>query len=837
MDSLPSFLALNTYRRYKQDTDTIATWLATTARKFGFSSDLLQAPEKPVQKSGRLKGNARKQAKKLAGSGAIDGSLKPHEPAVPRYTIEVSDFITMAEYVAGKKTLSVPSSILSTLNRAIKLRKDHSSFYTNQPEEVAKLPAARKSDERHEHFVGVLEKVREVLKPRLAPGSIEPVTPAEYGDKHDADLFTNMFQGLQVQEPSEEFLAAPDVPMATNTPDAIYQLKASDDPLEQYLGIAALLQDLAGIKSAVRQIWNQYLQGEISLTTASVATDIAIELAGQLEEQYLKDNPHQKTTEEARGQFFGVQCVLHGEHPGNKERDSDPINLKRYDLVEFSLLNMHILIDAFGDVIKSTSSHPLFKSGFYGTYNASADRTNMSGPKKFDEDKILLLEIMPDIMLYGKKFTLNGCDAFTKAVLEFQRELKHSLVLDFAAQIHLMIHHILRGKPDQPWATFKRFAHNSRASLEQNMKFHENLRIDTWPKQNDMVLQAIMKRIDETITQDTIQDMKTKMSVQLGVPPETTRSHNFFINHPWLCGSLLFGLKLDMQEVSLGFCNIWGSIKFAAQAYNAVRKEKLLEDRWADMDLAMSLYGQQSIFVGDAPNNVDDYLKRFCLSMGYSARNFAKGRRKAEKAIESSAGPRGQLEAEKISPVAYQLRHGYTEFQSGAVASSLEAVLKVCLENVDFVDEQDKPIAGLQQAHGRVPGRKQYTPGQLLQIICGGLMSEELQLTFDHFRLHRNAWRALQSIDKENHADLVKYYGGLYKETESQLPFVVGYVFMTASGTKQLAGILQPKKEDVVTSKMLVQTAGVFKGMIDSGIGGLEIRILDKMYNIAVEVE
>jgi hypothetical protein len=60
---LPSPLA-DTYRRYKQDTDDIATWLATTAKRYGFSSDLLTGSSKfPAQeKSKRLKGKARKEA-------------------------------------------------------------------------------------------------------------------------------------------------------------------------------------------------------------------------------------------------------------------------------------------------------------------------------------------------------------------------------------------------------------------------------------------------------------------------------------------------------------------------------------------------------------------------------------------------------------------------------------------------------------------------------------------------------------------------------------------------------------------------------------------------------
>jgi hypothetical protein len=74
------------------------------------------------------------------------------------------------------------------------------------------------------------------------------------------------------------------------------------------------------------------------------------------------------------------------------------------------------------------------------------------------------------------------------------------------------------------------------------------------------------------------------------------------------CGSNLFGLKLDMQEAGIAFLNAWGSVKTAAQIYNASRKERLLNKRWQDMELAMHLYGQSSLFVGSPPNTVDQML-------------------------------------------------------------------------------------------------------------------------------------------------------------------------------------------------------------------------------------
>ena len=73
----------------------------------------------------------------------------------------------------------------------------------------------------------------------------------------------------------------------------------------------------------------------------------------------------------------------------------------------------------------------------------------MSGPKKFDEDKMLLPEILADIVFFdyiNRKNGILATDEFSKAVRVFRAERRHILTLDFAAQIHLDIHHIARDK-------------------------------------------------------------------------------------------------------------------------------------------------------------------------------------------------------------------------------------------------------------------------------------------------------------------------------------------------------------------------------------------------------
>ncbi|OAG04281.1 uncharacterized protein CC84DRAFT_1206013 [Paraphaeosphaeria sporulosa] len=825
---LPSLLA-DTYHRYKQDTDDIATWLATTARRFGFSSDILTGNSKisAQQKSKRLKGKARKEGKQTSST---DTSLKPSTFA-PKYTIAVKDFITLAEFLAPKLDVKVPTPVWETIERAISLRQGHNDYHAQQQ------TATNGIDDGHAYFLGVLEKVRDVLKSRRQTGPTPPqgqTTPSSDPTEDVEVRLDNMFAALTVEEPSEGFLNAPDIAPATKSDKAtaMYIVEPSDDPLELYLATAAMLQDCSRIRNAIRHAWRSYSQRAVTLTAAAITTDVGIKIIQELEEQFMTDHPSESSTVNARGKFFAVQCVLQGQDPSARLRHDDPINFTLYELAETSLVSTHSLVDAFRRVLK-VNDLPLYKPGFYGVFDPAKDRASMTGGEKSDEDKVLLLELLSDIVFFhqaNKAGQLKATDEFTKAVALLKSQDRHTMALDFAAQIHLDIQQCLRGQSAMGAVDLKIYVMACKGSLNQNFEFHANLRVENWPRENDQPLRMISEVMERWLLKDTYGELKAKNLTALGIPlDQLPPSYAFFKAHPWLCGSLMFGIKLDMQEMGLALLNAWGSAKFTAQIYNAIRQEKFLTKSWQDMDLAIMIHGEPAMFVGDRPKNMDDYFQRFALSMGYSAQNFAQGgKRKHSRPIVSNKGPRGELKLKDAIPVAYELRFGYSNFESKTV-SDPEKVLAKVLE-IDY--ELHPEVVDGHKRHG-----KRHTTPEALTMICQSLASEDLALTFDHFRLHRQAWRLLRAIKDNVADDLRRIYGPGYLETENQLPFVVGYIFMTAVKTKKLGALLLPKKEDIVSSKLLMKASEALEGMIDSGAGGLEIKILREKYGMEIEVE
>jgi hypothetical protein len=135
---LPSAL-FSTYQKYKQDTDSIAAWLASTAKSVGFSADL-SAPVVPPSTTqvaapnggGRLKRKARKQAKQQA---ALLAAEIASQAAGSKYIINVKNFVPLAEYIAGK-SVKVPATFGKTIDRVIAARSEFGAKLKDHGEEI-----------------------------------------------------------------------------------------------------------------------------------------------------------------------------------------------------------------------------------------------------------------------------------------------------------------------------------------------------------------------------------------------------------------------------------------------------------------------------------------------------------------------------------------------------------------------------------------------------------------------------------------------------------------------------------------------------------------------------
>jgi len=308
-----------------------------------------------------------------------------------------------------------------------------------------------------------------------------------------------------------------------------------------------------------------------------------------------------------------------------------------------------------------------------------------------------------------------------------------------------------------------------------------------------------------------------------------------------MCGLFAFALKMRVQEIEIVFINAWGSIMYAGQLYNAVLKEKLLSKIWKDMELVISLQGHDKFFVGDAPTGLEEYLKRFLLSMGYSAAIFAANRRPNANVV-SSKGPRCLTE---LCAVGKLFAGRYCNNDRG-VSWTKETMRPIIEAKLDDDSDEDESEATVPDTSGTKSRKtKQSSSGSLLRKpkrngtsiettdflldIANALHAETVELNLDYLRVHRFCWKLLRAVNDTCKPRLLRTYGAVYLEREDQLPFVVGYIFMAATITSQIAGVLIPRRAEVeVSSQLLMTAAETLAVMIESGAGAIETKMLEQ---------
>ncbi|TLD03393.1 uncharacterized protein PgNI_12321 [Pyricularia grisea] len=263
-------------------------------------------------------------------------------------------------------------------------------------------------DKRHAHFIQVLEEICELLSWETTPSSGSTSTahpdkkPTGIVEDHDssAPAWVNRLASLVVEDAEDE--------LAASTTTSVVQLEVvendaeepDDDFLSQsFFRILCLLHDLSNWRRFLSDTWTEYSCSKVDLATAAVVTDTALQLARDLVQDVLEDLQHQfpvggvglqQLVVSVAAQRAGISL-----HPSLSQQGGLPYNEELADIAEFAFFPTGVLLQSFLAVLQNDNI-PVYKPGYYGSYNAKADRPKMSVVEKFNEDKILLLELLPE---------------------------------------------------------------------------------------------------------------------------------------------------------------------------------------------------------------------------------------------------------------------------------------------------------------------------------------------------------------------------------------------------------------------------------------------------------
>lgn len=311
--------------------------------------------------------------------------------------------------------------------------------------------------------------------------------------------------------------------------------------------------------------------------------------------------------------------------------------------------------------------------------------------------------------------------------------------------------------------------------------------------------------------------MPSKLS-RAGLAPRLERFH-LLQHHPIFCGLISFHINLKAQEAGLCVANAFGSILYTAHLYSAAMQEGQITHDWPDLDFALESQGLSRTFVGEPPNNFQDYLKRFLLCMGYSAQMFVSDRKgRNAKLKASNSGPRClNLRPTPVCEI-FRPRYCYNAASIELTEPSVQVIMdKVPDSFLDYIEAENGGIFTRTESSARSEASRkvQLNNLQLLDCLYMALSCEVDTLKFDFLLLHRQCWTMLKAVQRICHPTLVKYFEPTYIETESQLPFVVGYIFGMAAGSQKAMGTMfRPKHKPESTSKLFAQAATAMQSML-----------------------
>lgn len=290
----------------------------------------------------------------------------------------------------------------------------------------------------------------------------------------------------------------------------------------------------------------------------------------------------------------------------------------------------------------------------------------------------------------------------------------------------------------------------------------------------------------------------------MGIPC-TAPVHRILKYSPVISGLLLYHFRAQAYEVGLAVANAWGSVAYPLHLYNALQQERLLSPpgssvaAWEDLNLALTLLSKDSFFVGaELPKTPQDYCKKFCLQMGSTASSFIKSKHKRTRNLENLISKKGARGIKMdCAPVSGMFVHRYVR-NTGQVDWTPEHVDQIVscslfeeegreedstrligqIDDPEKLRERKKNIAAVRAGKKTTAAGARMPPDRLIRALSLALHAESITLAFPYLTLHRSAWGVLRALREACEPLLLERYGPAYMERESQLPRVVGWIFL-----------------------------------------------------------
>ncbi|VUC31970.1 unnamed protein product [Clonostachys rosea] len=821
------------YRQYKKDTDSVASWLASTARQHGYPLDLLptdQGNTSTPKSTRRLKGKARRESRNAA-------------PKTGKYIIPLHDFTQLASFIARKHPpVAVPTSLISTISRLIDLRTGFGKLLAQQG-----YPYSSESEARHDYFVNILKGVRDILQPP-PPANTKLQANRKYENKKAAQPsgsgFVNRFSALSIDEPSQDFLER----FAKECEHANRPSQSADDPTvfeaepetseeELMLLCSALLRDLNEIRSSIHPMWPQKAT-TWDPAAFSISTNVAISLGRGLIDEV------EPLLEKAKG---GSLLMMETMASIMEKTAKAKAKAKDKDKAKVSPpaapgIPSNALSEAFknlGDPYFSSFSNSIrslkaqhermaIRDGFVIS-PCDADQIDLTRPPSvrseeewFYQDALRIEHYFCDMMLVLQ--TMGGFpieDELFRAVRRYKNTSSLSMSLVFAFQVFLDISRLTEESFSSRFEQAKAEMVNNLCDLEESTLIIQEL-VHLSPDKCKTAL-ANLDGINDKVFQE-----KKRISSATGYnPPESVR-HRVFRYSPVLSGLFLFFFRTCFSVIALR--DDPAPFVACGHLYHALRREELLRHGWPDMDTAIELLGENSFWMGGKrPETRRDCWKAILLRFGVSPSqlsnntrpnaNRSTGLTSNKRPVYSKAGTSLDYPMDTIRP--YGPLRNMAHQMPGAAVDRSEFVWTPS-EVKNLLVGRPGVTRHSWRDHRFLDSNENNSPssrGILANMLSFKLYKETMDLAFPFLRLHRQS-RALLKALWEKFKPMVTPGSELaYLVPSENLPSVVMVILQLSNRPEpEFAGVLEQAAEIVNEYLSSGEGSACFSAVTEAGL-------------------
>ncbi|RMJ04643.1 hypothetical protein CDV36_014687 [Fusarium kuroshium] len=802
---LPSSLK-SIYRQYKADTDSVATWLATTAKANGYVDDTGNGGAST--QSTRLKGKARKQAKaKTQAQGQSGPGSSSASKA--KYVLRIKDFEPMANFIAKLESIALPEELAISLERVIWVRKTFVDMLVANG-----IPTSSSSDKTHSYFADVLEKVGKCLQPLVKAPAFKAPEPKN-ASKESRSPLKNIFDILEVYTPSEEFLNAPAADVPKTTPEAEYTVEEADTFGDAIFALVALLDDFTRLREEVRSLWKRHLEGSLDLAAAAVATNTAFELARSMEDEVKPLFDKHNGLTDIMAQYFRQMCTACG-IDAEIGYAGDPYNLDVYDLAKDCWLNGATMLKAYA--VGNAGDHIVSKyNGKFGWYDEEIGDSASTNRDKWEQDFTAFHGVITDLDFLSSNMGQGARieDELIRGMGPLMNSTLHGgdadvrLWLCFALQTYIEVLQSFGKDCDKAYKQLQQEGRRIKKTM---------LDVPSTSAERNGVLKSVTKW-----DKDPMWECRQKM-INLGAMAEPNAPRfQFLRRNPIHCGLLLHEMRANFHTWGVRYAAHSGGLMVTTQLYHALHNEKLLPEEvvWEDLDEFWKMQGNSAFFVGDPPKDREGYFRNYCLSLGVSASNWASNKKKGK--VNVNTANRRNLKFNGWVSLAMKERLVPAGERQALSADMVEGIL-VEARRHEIMDGKGHVRPELKErAKNDEIGLIKLSPAGLIEKLALDVHDDVPKLTFDLFTLHNSAWELLKEL-KDEFTEVIGPEFTRFIPREELLPYVVGYTFSTAAGRADI----QTKSE---SADVLIDAAAKHIGeFLEEGRG----RVIKESSNVMV---